>query len=48
MIHYSLHVNRRCSEDVEVLLPLLKRLHTVRNLPQVAQVEIFESQLRFP
>lgn len=28
---------RRRSEDVDVLLPLLQRLHTVRNLPDAAQ-----------
>lgn len=28
---------RRRSEDVDVLLPLLQRLHTVRNLPYAAQ-----------
>jgi hypothetical protein len=28
---------RRRSEDLDVLLPLLQRLHTVRNLPDAAQ-----------
>ena len=29
--------DRRHAEDVTVLLPLLKRMHTIRNLPEIAQ-----------